>query len=179
MIDIFFDSYFQIFIQDQQYNISNKDKIICSRVDTLAHSYKYFINKYCNKNKNIVLDGLDAYAKCYRESFKNNDCSQTVSNSNSMERMNIIIFGMKNSTLIPYILYVNKNVKSKEERKKIYGILESYIMRRIVVHATNKNYNNFINSFISNKINTAIELEKNWKKHLDLIYLNISQLMMI
>ena len=160
MIDIFFDSYFQIFIQDQQYNISNKDKIICSRVDTLAHSYKYFINKYCNKNKNIVLDGLDAYAKCYRESFKNNDCSQTVSNSNSMERMNIIIFGMKNSTLIPYILYVNKNVKSKEEREKIYGILESYIMRRIVVHATNKNYNNFINSFISNKINTAIELEK-------------------
>ena len=31
IIDIFFDSYFQLFIQDKQYNISNEDKLMYSR----------------------------------------------------------------------------------------------------------------------------------------------------
>ena len=37
IIDIFFDSFFQIFIQDKRYNISNDDKIMYARVDTLDY----------------------------------------------------------------------------------------------------------------------------------------------
>ena len=44
MIDIFFDSFFQIFIQDKRYNITNEDKIMYARVDKLALSYQHFIN---------------------------------------------------------------------------------------------------------------------------------------
>lgn len=36
VIDIFFDSFFQLFIQDKQYNISNDDKIMYGRVDMIT-----------------------------------------------------------------------------------------------------------------------------------------------
>lgn len=34
----------------------------------------------------------------------------------------------------------------------MYGILESYIMRRVVVHASTKSYNNLFTSLILNKV---------------------------
>ena len=74
IIDIFFDSYFQLFIQDKQYNISNEDKLMYSRVDRLAQSYQHFINKYCGGNKNIVLDQMKEYAECFRNNLKPNQC---------------------------------------------------------------------------------------------------------
>ena len=58
MIDIFFDSFFQIFIQDKRYNITNEDKIMYARVDKLALSYQHFINTYCNGNKNVILSQM-------------------------------------------------------------------------------------------------------------------------
>ena len=40
----------------------------------------------------------------------------------------------------------------------MYGILESYVMRRIVTHATSKNYNNLFLSLIANEILDADNL---------------------
>ena len=37
------------------------------------------------------------------------------------------------------MLYIAKNVYDENEQKAMYGILESYIMRRMVVHALTKN----------------------------------------
>jgi ribonucleoside-triphosphate reductase len=35
-----------------------------------------------------------------------------------------------------------KNVENQNELRKIYGIPESYLMKRMIVHAPTKNYNN-------------------------------------
>ena len=152
IIDIFFDSYFQLFIQDKQYNISNEDKLMYSRVDRLAQSYQHFINKYCGGNKNIVLDQMKEYAECFRNNLKPNQCGMSIPKEEGIERINVVIFGLKNTTMIPYILYIAKNVQDKNELNKMYGILESYIMRRVVVHASTKSYNNLFTSLILNKV---------------------------
>ena len=152
IIDIFFDSYFQLFIQDKQYNISNEDKLMYSRVDRLAQSYQHFINKYCGGNKNIVLDQMKEYAECFRNNLKPNQCGMSIPKEEGIERINVVIFGLKNTTMIPYILYIAKNVQDKNELIKMYGILESYIMRRVVVHASTKSYNNLFTSLILNKV---------------------------
>lgn len=142
MIDIFFDSYFQLFIQDKRYNISNEDKIMYARVDNLAQSYQHFINNYCDGDKNVILGPMNDYAYCFKDTFQPDYCDMNIPSTYGIERLNVIIFGLKTSTLIPYVLYVAKNVYDQDERNKMYGILESYIMRRIIVHATTKNYNN-------------------------------------
>ena len=95
IIDIFFDSYFQLFIQDKQYNISNEDKLMYSRVDRLAQSYQHFINKYCGGNKNIVLDQMKEYAECFRNNLKPNQCGMSIPKEEGIERINVVIFGLK------------------------------------------------------------------------------------
>ena len=62
MIDIFFDAYFQLFIQDRTYNIANEDKQMYARVDHLSQSYQHFINTYCGGDKNVVLGAMHDYA---------------------------------------------------------------------------------------------------------------------
>ena len=152
MIDIFFDSYFQLFIQDRRYNISNEDKLMYARVDHLSQSYQHFINTYCSGDKNVVLGSMRDYALCFMNTFKLNQCEQSIPANFGIERINVVIFGLKNTTLIPYVLFVAKNVYDDTERNRIYGILESYIMRRMVVHASTKNYNNLFTSLIRNSV---------------------------
>lgn len=136
----------------QFYGISNEDKLMYSRVDRLAQSYQHFINKYCGGNKNIVLDQMKEYAECFRNNLKPNQCGMSIPKEEGIERINVVIFGLKNTTMIPYILYIAKNVQDKNELNKMYGILESYIMRRVVVHASTKSYNNLFTSLILNKV---------------------------
>lgn len=158
MIDIFFDSYFQLFIQNKKYNITNEDKLMYARVDNLAQSYQHFINTYCGGDKNVVLGQMKDYARCFMQNFRIDQCDMSVPGSFGIERLNIVIFGLKTTTLIPYVLYVAKNVYDEEERNRIYGILESYIMRRIIVHASTKNYNNLFTSLILNSVLDAESL---------------------
>ena len=160
LIDIFFDAYFQLFLQDKQYNISAEDKIVYSRLDHLAKSYQDFIERYCNGDKSVVLGPMAEYAKCFADTFKPEYCNMGIPASSGIERINVILFGLKNTTLIPYILYVSKNVTNQNELNKIYGVLESYIMRRLVVHATTKNYNNLFTSLILNGVLDAQTLKE-------------------
>lgn len=160
LIDIFFDAYFQLFVQDKQYNISAEDKIVYSRLDHLAKSYQDFIENYCGGDKSVVLAPMAEYARCFAESFRPEYCNMSLPASAGIERMNIIMFGLKTTTMIPYILYIAKNVPDLNERNRIYAVLESYIMRRMVVHATTKNYNNLFTSLILNGVREADQLKE-------------------
>lgn len=167
LIDIFFDAYFQLFLQDKQYNISAEDKIVYSRLDHLAKSYQDFIERYFNCDKSVVLGPMAEYAKCFADTFKPEYCNMGIPASSGIERINVILFGLKNTTLIPYILYVSKNVTNQNELNKIYGVLEGYIMRRLVVHATTKNYNNLFTSLILNGVLDAQTLKERLNKGSD------------
>lgn len=152
MIDIFFDSFFQIFIQNRAYNITNEDKLMYARVENLALSYQHFIKTYCGNDKGVVLRQMKAYAKCFMQIFRPEQCKMSVPGSFGIERINVIIFGLKNTTLIPYVLYLAKNVLDPACLNRMYGILESYVMRRMIVHASTKNYNNLFTSLILNAV---------------------------
>ena len=164
MIDIFFSAYFQLFIQNRNYNISNEDKLMYSRVDNLAQSYQHFINHYCDGNKNIILDQMKDYALCFMHTFRPEQCNMAVPKEMGIERLNVIIFGLNNTTLIPYVLYLVKNIEERQELNHVCGIIESYIMRRMIVHAPTKNYNNLFTSLILNNILDANSLLKRLQK---------------
>ena len=104
------------------------------------------------------------YAKCFAETFLPEYCNMGLPAAPGIERMNVIMFGLKNTTLIPYILYVAKNVENQNELRKIYGILESYIMKRMIVHAPTKNYNNLFTLLILNSVLDAEALKERLNK---------------
>lgn len=160
IIDLFFDSFLQILVQDPEYGVSTEDKLAYGRVDQLFHSYQDFLVKYYSEQNgpdegNIpFLKEMSEYAKLFRQTFDPEATSRSVTADDYLSRINIIIFGLKNSTLIPYILYLMKNVEDVEQRTKMLMILESYIMRRMVTRDTTKNYNRLFSSLILRGVNT-------------------------
>lgn len=99
MIDIFFDSYFQIFVQDSSYGVITEDKLMYARVDRLAKSYQHFINTYCGGDKNVILSSLKEYADCFRENFDPTCCERSIPATYGIERLNVVIFGLKNMAM--------------------------------------------------------------------------------
>lgn len=158
LIDIFFDAYFQLFIQNKKYSISTEDKLIYARTDRLSNSYQSFVDNYCGGSKQLILSSLKEYAELFRKTFQPDICDTTIPSTFGIERLNVVIFGLKTTTLIPYVLYLAKNISDTTALNKMYGILESYVMRRIVTHATSKNYNNLFLSLIANEILDADDL---------------------
>ncbi len=158
-IDLFLYSYLHIKLQDKNINISSSEKANWGRANKLFNGYKKFI-KETNTTKKELIEEIKEYAELYRKHIKYNVLDCMLTNNNSMERVNILIFGLETSVLIPYVLFILNN-SSKEEVDKIFQYLESYIIRRIVSKSTNKNYNKvFSEEFISNDINTLKKLQK-------------------
>ncbi|SDK92760.1 Uncharacterized conserved protein, contains ParB-like and HNH nuclease domains [Pedobacter sp. ok626] len=151
-IDLFFYSYLQIKIQDNDLKVKTEDKIEFSKVETLFESYKSLIKDY-DLNKKDVLAEIKEYAQLFKENLDYDIIHRELTADFGIERINAIIFGLDTSTLIPYVLYILKNIQEESQKNDLFELIESYIMRRMIVHATTKNYNHlFTDRLISNKI---------------------------
>lgn len=151
-LDLFFYSFLQIKIQDGNLNVRSEDKTEFSKVDGLFESYKNFIERY-HINKLELIAEIKEYALLFRENFGLDVIDAELPGTPGIERVNALIFALENSTLIPYILYVLKNVSDKSAQNEIFEYLESYLMRRMICRAITKNYNQlFAERFISNQI---------------------------
>lgn len=159
LIDIFFDAFLQILVQNKKLGVSTGDKLNYSRTRNLFQSYKDLIYFYYGDNKDAVLNEMKPYAQSFESIFNPHYCDEAIPAKPSLERMNVLIFGLKNSTVIPYVLYVHQNADSTEE-SKIYAILESYIVRRMIDQAPTKNYNRLFTSLILNQALDASTLRK-------------------
>ncbi len=151
-IDLFFYSYLQIKIQESELKVKTDDKIEFSKVENLFESYKRFIRDY-DLDKTKILDEIKEYAILFKDNFDYDIVNNELTAESGIERINAIIFGLDTSTLIPYTLYILKNVSDQNQRNELFAFIESYIMRRMIVKATTKNYNQlFTDRLISNEI---------------------------
>lgn len=163
-IDLFFFSYLQIKIQEKNLNVKTEDKIEFSKVEQLFESYKKFIKDYLNNDKKSILTEIRDYALLFQENFEYKVVENELTNTSGMERINAIIFGLDTSTLIPYVLYILKNVTNDFDRTTLFDFIETYIMRRMVVHANTKNYNQL---FTDRLINNEILSKKQFLEYLE------------
>lgn len=145
-IDLFLYSYI---------NIKNREDI---RYKNLFQSYKDYIlkkdfNSSAEKKENFIKELID-YANVYRK-YINPDIERTNlrSNKNSIDRINILIFSLDTSTILPYCLYVLLHAE-QEECKRILGYIETYIIRRMICHESTKNYSKKFKTFINEQIVT-------------------------
>ena len=152
-IDLFFFSYLQIKVQDKELNVRAEDKIEYSKVEQLFDSYKRFIKDYLKNDKQKLLVEIKEYAGLFRKNINSDVVENELVSDSGIERINAIIFGLDNSTLIPYILYVVKNVSDISTRNQLFEFIETYIMRRMIAHANTKNYNQlFTDRLINNEV---------------------------
>lgn len=159
-IDLFLQSYLFIKIQEPGLNVSSQDKLRYFRVDSIFNSYKEFINRY-QVPVNLIIEELKEYAQIYKSIINPKIVDEDFNKENALERLNLIMFGLDTTTIIPYVLYLSKNITDTNERNEIFKYLESYLMRRIICRVTTKNYNKLFNeSMINNEINSVDRLKE-------------------
>lgn len=133
------------------------------RYKSLFNSYKNYLGSTLNNPtmKEGFIKDLISYAEIYRKYIRPDIQSVVLSDfKNSINRLNIVFFGLDTTTLLPYCLYVLKNA-NPEEADKIFGYLETYIVRRMLCHDWTKNYNKKFKTMLTNKIVTFDALYKN------------------
>ena len=158
-IDLFFYSLLQILIQDSSYAVRAEDKVAFSRVKSLFPSYKKFVGGYLGGDKNAFLQEMVEYAEVFRDKIDGSVVDKELPKDASIDRINVLIFALDTTTLIPYVLFIEKNVQDEQQKRRLYEYLESYIMRRLVTRQTTKNYNQlFTDRLISNRITTKESL---------------------
>ncbi len=169
-IEAFLSAYLQVKIQDPVFAVKGEDKIMFRRSEGLFNNYKRFISDYvatddmdeaAKKQKifEFICD-LTQYSKIYRNCFNSDTLQSEVGAAPSLDRLNVIIYGLDGTTAIPYLMFIQKNVDDDSEKQKIYEYLESYLMRRIVCKAHNNNYSDlFTENLIGQNIKTADALK--------------------
>ena len=163
-IEAFFYALMQIIICDRNLQISAFDKKIFRHRDGgMFNNYKSLINNY-NINKDEFIYTIVDYADIYHNSLPTDTLKETITSDLSVRRLRNIMFASKSWTLVPYLLYVLKNVTDGKEQKKIFGYLESYIMRRMICKTSNNNYSDF---FSENLIGQEKKTYQDLKNYVD------------
>ncbi len=165
-IESFLQSYLMVKLQDPSLNVTSEDKMLLRRTDGLFNNYKKFIGWYIinpnmsEEEKRIEIfkfvNDLTEYASIFRSCFSPSSLSSEITSSPSLERLNVIIYGLDVNTVVPYLMFIEKNVLDEVEKNKIYEYLESYLMRRLVCKSATNNYSDlFTENLIGNDIRTA------------------------
>lgn len=158
-IDLFLQSYLFIKVQEKALNVASDDKERFSRVDSIFSSYKELMKTY-GVTKDVVVKELKEYAAIYRQNIDPRISEKDIEKGNFIQRLNLLMFGLGTSTIIPYVLYVLRKIKDDSERSNIFRYLEAYLMRRIICRATTKNYNQLFGiSLINNEIDSLSKLK--------------------
>ncbi|MBQ6504552.1 MAG: DUF262 domain-containing protein [Flexilinea sp.] len=140
-IDVFFYSFLLIKIQDPAYDLSTEEKVKFSKFERLFDSYKTFIKDKCNCDRISILKEIREYATLFRNAITQNVLWEELTPDAGIERINAVIFTFDTTTLIPYVLYIEKNIQNLATKNDLYAALEAYIVRRVVTRQTTKNYN--------------------------------------
>lgn len=159
-LETFLNAYLHIKINDPAYGFDSVKKERFNRVEDLFSQYKDFISMTGIDYHSLVED-LTEYAKIYRHYLSPKILNEEIPSEYGLERLNLIIFGLDTTTLMPYLLYILKNQNDQEEINRIARVLESYLMRRLVCKRSTNNYSDlFSQSLIGAQFLTAQSLKE-------------------
>lgn len=151
----FFHAFLQIKMQSSEFNVPTEEKDVFRKADSVFNSYKTFISKYVRDVIPFAKE-IASYATIFKDSFEVDCTHKHIPAEASIDRINFIIYSLDATTLIPYVLYVLKNVDDTNEITQIFEFLEAYIVRRTICKESNEDYSDLFNEqLIKNEIKTV------------------------
>lgn len=119
--------------------LSDDDKKNFRKSEKLFDCYEKLVNVYGVNKEQLIID-ITTYAQLFRTYLSREKLEEAMPSTPCIERMNGIVFGLDTSTVIPYLLYILHEVHDIDERNKMFGCLEGYLMRRFVCGMSTNNY---------------------------------------
>ena len=157
-IERFFHAFVRIKMWDFKDNDGfNKDEFV--KIGNVFRTCKSFVE--FNVDRQELANEIIEYAKLFKDHLNPEDLNNRLPQYAGIKRISCIINATKNYAPTPYVLYVLRNVKDEGERNKIFGYLESYLIRRIIVgKKTNSDSELFGESLINKKAVTYNDFKK-------------------
>ena len=170
LIDLFLYALLTIKVRGESVSVTTDDKLAYEKVDNLFLSYKDFVEKYMGRNKDELMKDIFNAAQLFMQSFNPKCKFEAVSSEPGFERVNLMMFALDFTVMLPYVLFV-KMYASPMEQPKIFDYIETFMMRRTIARLETRGYNGLFNDgLISNKILTADELKAYVDKDKDTTY---------
>lgn len=157
-IENFFHAFVRIKMNDTRLNLTPEQKKLFKRTDYTFKACKTFVDQGISREE--LAQEIVEYAQKYKDILDPEAINRAIPTSGAM-RLAYIILATNTKTLIPYFLYILKNVNDKDEQNLIFDYLEKYIIRRKLAMPAeqNKSYSElFGESLILNNIQTTEQL---------------------
>lgn len=155
-IEVFFHAFVRIKMWDFKDKLNANQRKTFVKSENVFSTCKSFVEIFGMKRLDLANEIIE-YAELFRNYFDNKILSQTIPTYPCIERSACFINATKTYSVIPYVLYLLKNVQSEPERNKIFGYLETYLVRRMLAGSDNKNYSDlFSENLIGNNVNTYV-----------------------
>ena len=122
-------------------------------IKRISSEYKRYVNEKAYQSTEDEIDVLLEHAKTYKALTGNID------ENNSLFRLKSVLDKWDTSTFYPLVMAIKKREFNFETEKKLFHLIESYIVRRTLCSLTPKNYNNVVLGLVR-----AIQDEKNPEK---------------
>jgi len=170
LIDLFLYALLTIKVRGEDYSVTTEDKLDYEKVDKLFISYKDFVEKYMGRNKDELMNVIFEAAKLFMQHFNPKCKSEAVTSEPGFERVNLMMFALDFTVMLPYILFVMMYAE-QEERTMIFDYIETFMMRRTIARLETRGYNGLFNDgLITNKVLTADDLRAYVDKDKDTTY---------
>lgn len=153
--DRFFHILLQIIMHDPRNSISSEERkdFRLMNEEGQFNNYQLVIERGQWDHLEFARE-ITTYAELFRQIFVRKDIQKDAESFKTpLKRMLFIAFTLDVASVLPYILYVLKNCTNENERAKIFTLLESYIVRRLICNKITKNYSDlFTENLIGNQI---------------------------
>lgn len=157
-IEQFFHAFVRIKMWDFP-NLTSVDKKNFVKLHNTFNTCKSFVKVYDMSRQDLANEIIE-YAKIYKNHFNREVLNEPTPKYACVKRLICFILSTKSFAITPYILYILRNVTDIEEQNKIFGYLETYLIRRVVADSANNNYSDlFSENLINNKILTFERLK--------------------
>ena len=122
--------------------------------DGLFEKFRHMINKFGITKESAINEIVD-YARLYLNTFKEDILDDAAVQYGGIERLVYYMYAMTSWTMTPYILYIQRNVESESEKRRIFHYMENYLVRRTICKSKNNNYSDmFSENLIGQNVNT-------------------------
>lgn len=164
-IQNFFYRYMLIKMQepDIKKNLTTAEIKSYRKQDGLFEKFKSLIEKNNLSIDSVIEDVVDC-AKLYMNTFKLNLLDEALTKYPGIERLVGLMYAQDAWTMTPYILYILKNQSDARERQKIFGYMETYLMRRTFCKSKNNNYSDL---FSENLIGQGVKTFDDFKAYVN------------
>lgn len=160
-INNFFYRYMLIKMQEPEIkrNLTSTEIKSYRKQDGLFEKFKSLIEKNNLSIDSMITDVIDC-AKLYMETFKKDVLEEALTRFPGIERLVGLMYAQDAWTMTPYILFILKNQSDIRERQRLFGYMETYLVRRTICKSKNNNYSDmFSENLIGQGVKTFDEFK--------------------